>query len=72
MAAVEAIDTVLQYQHQLITRCNRLSRFHSANTACYMHARIEEVELHCIGLRSVKNARTCARIGASESWEQGR
>ena len=37
--AVEAIDTVLLLQHQLIACCSRLSRFHSAKTARYMHSR---------------------------------
>ncbi len=31
-AAVEAINTVMQQQHQLIARCSRLSRIHSAKT----------------------------------------
>ena len=67
-AAVEAINTVMQQQHQLIARCSRLSRFHSAKTACFMHALISRrTELHCNGERSVKNAPTRARIGAPKS-----
>jgi hypothetical protein len=38
-----------------------------------LHTRMQGgTKLHSSGQRSVKNAQTRARIGASESWEQGR